>query len=153
MRVEGEEERIKRSIVLLANLKANLDELSKLLEEVSVGHWTYEDGIYRFWHQSFKVFSLQATTERICAALEHLAPPGCKINPWFRQIVAEGTGKTFDWWKDNDRWLEVTRPILEAFFHARFMLEMAVHYGRELDTSPNALPSGWAALLYLYGLR
>ena len=38
MRVEGEEERIKRSIVLLANLKANLDELSKLLDELSVGH-------------------------------------------------------------------------------------------------------------------
>ena len=45
------------------------------------------------------------------------------------------------------------RPILEAFFHARYMLEMAVKYGKELDRPPNCLPSGWAAFLYLYDLR
>ena len=26
-------------------------------------------------------------------------------------------------------------------------------YGRELDEPPDSLPSGWAAVLYLYGLR
>ena len=50
------------------------------------------------------------------------------------------------------RWLEVTRPIVEAFFHARYFLEMAVRYG-ELEDPPNPLPSGYAALLCLYGLR
>jgi hypothetical protein len=53
----------------------------------------------------------------------------------------------------NDRWLSETRPIIEAFFHARYFLEMAVHYGQALDKPPNAMPSGWAALLYLYNLR
>jgi hypothetical protein len=43
--------------------------------------------------------------------------------------------------------------MVEAFFHARFMLEMAVKFGRSLDAAPERLPSGWAALLYLYGLR
>jgi hypothetical protein len=33
------------------------------------------------------------------------------------------------------------------------MLEMAVKYGKELERPPNFLPSGWAALLYLYDLR
>jgi hypothetical protein len=47
----------------------------------------------------------------------------------------------------------VTRPIVEAFFHARFFLEMAVRYGNELDKAPHMLPSGWAALFYLYELR
>jgi hypothetical protein len=37
--------------------------------------------------------------------------------------------------------------------HARYMLEMAVKYGIELDGTPRFLPSGWAALLYLYDLR
>ncbi|HTP49195.1 MAG TPA: hypothetical protein VMK42_00730 [Anaeromyxobacteraceae bacterium] len=54
---------------------------------------------------------------------------------------------------DNERWCEVTRPMLEAFFHARFFLEMAVRYGYELEAPPRSLPSGWAAFLYLYDLR
>jgi len=32
-------------------------------------------------------------------------------------------------------------------------LEMAVGYGRRLDAPPRILPSGWAALLELFGLR
>ena len=46
-----------------------------------------------------------------------------------------------------------TRVFLEAFFHARFFLEMAVKYGKELPASPTLLPSGWAALLCLYNIR
>ena len=68
------------------------------------------------------------------------------------QIVAEGTGKVFKD-KDNEHWLEVTRPILEAFFHARYFLEMICKYGKQLDEAPNIMPSGWAAVLYLYNIR
>jgi hypothetical protein len=42
--------------------------------------------------------------------------------------------------------------MVEAFFHARFFLEMAVRYAH-LEQPPNPLPSGYAALLYLYDLR
>jgi hypothetical protein len=66
--------------------------------------------------------------------------------------VTEGTGRTFEL-SDNTRWLEVTRPIVEAFFHARYFLEMAVRYGGSLKQPPLVLPSGWAAFLHLYGLR
>jgi len=45
-----------------------------------------------------------------------------------------------------------TRPILEAYFDARFFLEMAVRYS-ELESPPSPLPSGYAALLDLYDLR
>ena len=38
------------------------------------------------------------------------------------------------------------------FYHARFFLEMAVRYAK-LETPPRPLPSGYAALLYLYQLR
>ena len=44
-------------------------------------------------------------------------------------------------------------PIVEAFFHAKYFLEMAVRYGRTLESPPRKLPSGWAAFLYLYDLR
>lgn len=74
------------------------------------------------------------------------------MNESFTAIVREGTGKIFER-EHNQRWLEVTRPILEAFFHALYFLEMAVRYGKELEQPPAQLPSGWAAFLYLYNLR
>jgi hypothetical protein len=33
------------------------------------------------------------------------------------------------------------------------MLGMVVRYGEQLDTPPQGLPSGWAAVLCLYHLR
>jgi hypothetical protein len=65
--------------------------------------------------------------------------------------VRDGTGRTFVA-EHNRRWLEVTRPIVEAFFHARYFLEMAVRYGEELKVPPRTMPNGWAAFLYLYDL-
>lgn len=136
---------------LLTNLKAALPDLEKLLTSVS-DHWGYEDTIYRFYHQSFKVFhQAQGATTRIIKALSDLMPDR-PLNKWFMEIVAAGTGREFTY-DDNHRWLEATRPMVEAFFHARFMLEMAVKYAKELDEAPTTLPSGWAALLYLYDLR
>jgi hypothetical protein len=135
---------------LLVSLKASLPKLEKLLDECS-DHWGYEDPIYRFYHQSFKVYALGHTTKRIVSALQDLAPDR-PLNEWFMRIVGEGTDKNFEL-DDNARWLEVTRPIVEAFFHARYFLEMAVRYGKELATPPRLLPSGWASFLYLFGLR
>jgi len=136
--------------VLFAHIQTVLPKLEALLAEVS-GQWGYEDAVYRFYHQSFKVYGLQASTTKIVAELQALAPDR-PLNPWFLQIVKDGTEKTFEP-EHNQQWLEVVRPILEAFFHARYFLEMAVRFGRELAYPPRFLPSGWAALLYLYDLR
>jgi hypothetical protein len=135
---------------LFRKLKADLPALEELLEKCR-SHWGYEDSIYRFYHQSFKVYRLQATTLCIVEKLQALAL-NTELNKWFMGIVREGTGKTFSV-EDNQNWLAVTRPILEAFFHARYFLEMAVKYGRELQQPPLCLPSGWAGFLYLYNLR
>ena len=134
---------------LLQSLRRDRSELEKLLE-ASSDHWGYEDPVYRFYHQSFKVYGLQHQTQAIRDRLQALAPD-LPLNPWFVQIVESGTGKRFET-KDNEHWMEVTRPILEAFFHARFFLEMAVRYA-DLAAPPRPLPSGYAALLYLFGLR
>jgi hypothetical protein len=127
---------------IFANLRGSLPELEKLLRDCQ-SHWGYEDGIYRFYHQSFKVYSLQATTSAIVAALALLAPDR-KLNEAFLEIVRDGPGKTFER-EHNQLWLEVTRPIVEAFFHARYFLEMAVRYGTKLERPPRLLPRGWAA--------
>lgn len=153
---------------LLAAMKREMPALEKLLAECD-DHWGAEDAIYRFYHQSYKVFQLQSLTTEVVDALKGLAPPGLSnewtrmiqketgkpappLNQWFLEIVAQGTGKEFEM-KDNDNWLAVTRPIVEAFFHARYFLGMVVTYGKELEHPPRSLPSGWAAVLYLYNLR
>ncbi len=136
--------------VLFANLKAALPELEKLLARCS-GEWGYDDPLYRLYHQSYKVYWLQDATREIVAALQALAPDR-ELDEWFTQIVRDGTGRTFQL-GDNQRWLACTRPIVEAFFHARYFLEMAVRQGQQLDAPPLVLPSGWAALLCLYELR
>ena len=114
-------------------------------------HWGYEDPVYRFYHQSSKVCYLQHTTLKIVDSLKALAPH-LELNRWFLEIVAAGTGKKFTM-EDNKRWPEVTRPIVEAFFHAKYFLEMGVNYGAELSEPPQPMPSGWAAFLYLFNLR
>lgn len=135
---------------LFGNIKASLAELEKLLEKNS-GMWGYQDPLYRFYHQSYKVYNVQQATLEIVEKLKSLVP-GREMNEWFMQIVREGTGMVFTD-EDNENWLSVTRPIVEAFFHARFFLEMVVKYGKEMEYPPHALPSGWAAVLYLYNLR
>jgi hypothetical protein len=135
---------------LLSRMQQARPTLARLLKKCS-DHWGYEDPVYRFYHQSYKIYDLQQRTVEIVRVLQALAPE-TPLNEWFMTIVKRGTGKTFKL-AHNKRWLSATRPIVEAFFHARYFLEMAVRYGKKLDAPPALLPSGWASLLYLYGLR
>jgi hypothetical protein len=135
-------------VELLRAIKERAPALRELLARSS--DRDYEDPIYRFYHHSFKVFNLQPRTEEIVSALRSLLPRR-DLNPMFLGIIGQGTGRVFSLDQNAD-WSGHTRPILEAFFHARFFLETAVRYSR-LRNAPTLLPSGWAALLCLYGLR
>jgi hypothetical protein len=139
--------------VLFIRLREHLPQLEELLNKVN-DHWVYEDFVYRFYHHSFKVYSIQAYTKMIVEALQELAPD-IKLNSWFLEIYKAGTGHVFDM-SHNQDWLAHGRPMVEAFFHAKFMLEMAVRYGKKFkhyEAPPQLLDSGWAAFLYLYNLR
>jgi len=131
---------------LLAKIKENLPSLEKLLDECDC-----EDEVYRFYHQSFKVYHIQGYTEDIVEKLRSLAPH-LPLNTWFLEIFKAGTGRSWST-EDNENWLPITRPMVEALFHARYFLEMACKYGKELESPPQPMPSGWAAVLYLYNLR
>ena len=130
---------------LLTNIKKNLPELEELLEKVS-GDW------YRQFHHSLKTYYAQDTTVQIVATLKKLAPKGVTINEEFEQIFKEGTGKKFNI-SHNKNWLKHTRPIIEAVFYAKALLEMCVKYGKELEKAPERLPNGWAFVLYYFNLR
>ena len=135
---------------LLKNIKERLPELGKLLEQVN-GHWGSEDMMYRYYHHSFKVYDIQNLTFKIVEALKSLLPDA-ELDEFFLHILADGTGKEFQH-EHNQRWEAETRPLLEAFFHSRYFLEMAIKYGKKMEKPPRLLPSGWAALLSLYQLR
>jgi hypothetical protein len=137
-------------IRLLVALKSNIETFKDLAASTS-SHWGYEDSICRFYHRSFKVYNLQRATISMVEALKSASNDG-RLNKWFTQIIDEGTGKSFSI-EANNKWLDETRPIIEAFFHAKFFVEMATKYGQELEEPPSIVPSGWAALLYLYNLR
>ncbi len=91
-------------------------------------------------------------TEGIVLLLKSVAPESCLFNKFFEEVFHEGTGKEFDY-SVNKMWTQTTRPIVEAFFHAKFFLEMMFKYGTELTHAPDLMPSGWAALLYFFNLR
>jgi hypothetical protein len=145
------DQRERLELVLLRNLSEHAAELRKLLEETS-GHWFYEDGVYRFYHQSFKVFFLQESTQSVVAALERIAPEGRGLCSFFREVVRAGTGREFHA-EDNEHWIESTAPVVQAFLHARYFLEMAVKYAQQFTEPPQPMPSGYAALLCLYDIR
>ena len=143
----------KEGQVLLEAIKANMPELEERLNKAN-GHWQGEDGFYRFYHGSLKVYFLQKETQNIVKCLNKVKDGSNikNLNPQFLEIIEEGSNKTFDL-EHNQNWGLHTRPILEAFFHAREMLKFVVKYGKTLEVAPNTLPSGWAAVLYLYNLR
>lgn len=135
---------------LLANIKENRAEIEKLCGFFKAFE---EDYVYRFYHQSFKIFGATAQITQAKELFERLAPDSFPLNDWFREIADEAIGKEFDFEKTNQIWLTETRPILEAFWHTKYFLEQMLAAADELEKSPQILPSGWAAVLYLYDLR
>jgi hypothetical protein len=113
-----------------------------------------EDSFYRYYHGSFKVYSLQSKTVKMVEVLREIGRDAGvdSLNAEFQEIISHGTGKTWNP-ECNLDWGRQERPVLEAFFHAREMLRLVIKYGEDLKEAPSTLPSGWAAVLYLYNSR
>jgi hypothetical protein len=143
---------LERMNAMLQRIKTRLPDIDAWLES-RADKWCEEDGVYRFYHQSYKVFDrLQDITREGFALITDIggeADPPCE---WYSQIVREGIEHEMDE-KTNDQWLQQTRPILEAFWHTKYFFSMMSKYGHLLDTAPTCMPSGWAAVLYLFELR
>jgi hypothetical protein len=144
------DQRLHKDQELLGTIKAKLPELERLH---AAFQGMYEDGVYRFYHHSFKVYQLQDFTSKAIEAFREIGKAtDSELCAWLREIVDAGTGK--EWEPDHNRnWLLQTRPIVEAFLHAKYFLEMMIKCGRELDSAPTVLPFGWAAILELYNQR
>ena len=132
-------------ISLLKNLKDNLPVLKELYKQCDT-----DELFYRFYHESFKVYYRQKTTIKVVEMFKSLST--LPLNRTFLKIISEGTSKVWEM-SHNENWDSHTRPILEAFVHAKYFLEQMIKYGKKLEKAPLLLPSGWAAVLYLYNLR
>jgi hypothetical protein len=114
---------LERMDALLSRIKARLADIEVLLHDIA-DEWGEEDGVYRFYHQSYKVFErLQGITRdgfALITAIGGEEDPPCE---WYSQIVREGTEHDFNE-RTNKEWLQQTRPILEAFWqHEIFPLD------------------------------
>ena len=149
-----QKEQTRKMNLLLKNIKKHMPELEKMMEKVT-DHWDYEDRIYRYYHGSFKVYYLQETTKSIVKLLSKISPnkDKTKFCELFQIILNEGCADKEWKHEHNSEWAKHTRPFLEAFFHAKYFLEMAIKYGKKYEEAPQMLDSGYAALLCLYNLR
>jgi hypothetical protein len=138
-------------VALLSNIKANLPALEAKLFEI-LSHDIYDNFLYRFYNQSFKVYYLQEVTQEIIVMLREIAPVDKTFCPYFQEIINAGASGTEFERSHNDNWTLHTRPIVEAFFHAKYFLEMVVKCGKELSEPPVPLPYGYAALMTLFGM-
>jgi putative ABC transport system permease protein len=133
-------------IVNIFSLKPFIKDLDRLMVSCM------GDGENNFWTQSFFVMDDAKKIDVIQQDLQKRANAIiAKFNLKFKfvPIIRKITDVHFD---QNVDWDRHTRPMLEAFCHAKFMIEMAVKYA-DLPTPPQPMPSGWAAFLYLYDLR
>jgi hypothetical protein len=147
------EEQTRKGDILLSNIKRERQNLEKILA-LTEDHWGEEDMIYRFYHGSFKVYRIQGLTEMIYDSLQKISPHKDKniLNQEYRKIIQRSRNQK----QSNNICLENCGPILEAFFHSKYFLEMAVKCGKRYSRHkhiPQRVYSGWAALLELYGIR
>lgn len=144
------EERARLSEVLLSNLKANLPAIESLRDEFDNDEF---DLYYRYYHQSFKVYSRQHRIRKAVELFELLAPEQRKISSWFTGIVEDALKPTFAVPHSNDNWHGETLPILQAWSHCRVFLRALGRAGREMESSGMRLEDYWALALYLYDCR
>ncbi|VVB79523.1 Uncharacterised protein [uncultured archaeon] len=136
---------------LLGNIKGQLLTLERKLDFYSRAR--FENYFYRAYYNSNEVYQVQRFTGDIVKTLRSLSPNKEKrLDSMFERLIIEGTGKEFEL-EHNQRWFEEAFPMINAFMHSRYFLELAVKYGKELEKAPARIPSGWAALLCLYRLR
>jgi hypothetical protein len=114
---------------------------------------TATDQKLRRSHGSYKVFYLQDAVKEAFALIEEIGGESDPPHFEYTRIVEAGTAHNFQGERTNTNWDAETKPILEAFWHNKYFINMMVKYATELETVEMPLDYGMAAVLYLYELR
>lgn len=129
---------------LLSQLRESHDDLKQLLKRME-SHWEIEDLVYRFYHHSAKVHFAADLGHEVFDSLLSVVPWGHRECPVFIRRLRARCRRGRTWRR--------ARADIELMFHAHYFLKMAVKYGRKYRRGPNPVPSGYASLMYVYGLR
>ena len=137
---------------LLTRIKAHLPAIDAWLEDAR-DEWGIENAVYRFYHQSSKVFGYQSDIEAGDNIIRSIGGESDPPTYWYRQIVAAGTGREFSD-ATNQNWFEETHAIPAALLHVYHLVQLLARYGREYERVPEKpIPVGWATVLELFELR
>ena len=142
----------KKRTLLFQRIKENEDTIWNLYKKCG-GH-IYEDRMYRFYHSSLKVFWLQDVIKETVELLTMLNvndPP--QFDKWFVDIVAEAQAKGEFKKEYRDNFQKHARPVVEAFLHCKYFLDMLVKCIKIEEEPTEIAPSGWLALTELYNIR
>jgi hypothetical protein len=140
---------LERINALFLRIKAHLPELEEVASELEEAE---ENGIYRYYHGSYKVFNLQNPVKDAFTLIKKIGGEDDPPLHDYAQIVEAGTAHDFGE-KTNANWDAETKPILEAFWHTKYFVQMMVKYGKKLEKVEMPLDYGMAAVLYLFELR
>jgi len=110
-----------------------------------------QESLYRYYHTSFKTYTIQDLTDECVAFFNSVKPSGTKLNPMFLDLVKQGTGKKFEL-EHNTAWTDHTNPLILAAFHCQAFVN-AMSTSLSHDLPPNVLTPDWGMVLYLYNLR
>ena len=124
-----------------------IEELARTLEKAE------ENGVYRFYHGSYKVFHLQRPVKKAFALIKEIGGEADPPHFGYARIVEARTAHDFQEERTNANWDVETKPILEAFWHTKCFVNMMVKYAKELEKVEMPLDYGMAAVLYLFELR
>ena len=112
-----------------------------------------EDAVYRFFHQSFKVFHVQKTLKAAHQLITEIGGNVDRPFAYFQDTIKAGTEGKFDGERTNAHWKAATERILKALWLTKYFLTQMVRHARTLESAVQFMPPGWAAVLYLYNLR
>ena len=134
---------------LFLRIKARLPELEERARTLQEAE---EDGIYRLYHGSVKVFYLQDPVKAAFALIQEIGGEDDPPHFEYARIVEAGTAHKFSA-TTNENWDAETKPILEAFWHTQYFIKMMVKYARTPERVQSPLQPGMAAVPYLFELR
>jgi hypothetical protein len=134
---------------LFLRIKSRLPELEVLARDLEESE---EDGVYRFYHGSNKVFFLQDPVKEAFTLIKEI---GGESDPPNYECARNRRGRNRHQFSEttSENWEAETKPILDAFRHTKYFINMMVKYAKELERDEMPLEPGMAALLYLFELR
>ena len=87
---------------MLGRIRERLPKIEELLAEIA-DHWGEEDGVYRFYHQSFKVFGLQEITRKAFKLIAEIGGETDPLDAWYWSFHNLGDVTAFKKGPNQDR--------------------------------------------------